>query len=97
MDISDWRKKIDEVDAAVLKLVNLRADMAHRNRKAQIAGGNWPARTGARARNRRAHAGRESGAAGRRIDRENLRDDRQPVYSSAGAQRRRALAAAGAG
>src|ERR1700722_5568519 len=28
MDISDWRKKIDEVDAAVLKLVNLRADMA---------------------------------------------------------------------
>jgi chorismate mutase len=28
MDIGDWRKKIDEVDAAVLKLLNLRADMA---------------------------------------------------------------------
>lgn len=28
MDISDWRKKIDEVDAAVLKLLNLRAEMA---------------------------------------------------------------------
>ena len=28
MDISDWRKKIDEVDTAVLKLLNLRAEMA---------------------------------------------------------------------
>jgi chorismate mutase len=28
MDISDWRKKIDEVDTAVLKLLNVRADMA---------------------------------------------------------------------
>ena len=28
MDISDWRKKIDEVDAAMLTLVNVRADMA---------------------------------------------------------------------
>jgi chorismate mutase len=28
MDISDWRKKIDEVDAAVLELLNLRAGMA---------------------------------------------------------------------
>jgi chorismate mutase-like protein len=28
MDISDWRKKIDEVDTAVLHLVNLRAGFA---------------------------------------------------------------------
>ena len=28
MEISDWRKKIDEVDETVLKLVNLRATMA---------------------------------------------------------------------
>jgi chorismate mutase-like protein len=28
MDISDWRKKIDEVDTAVLHLLNLRAGFA---------------------------------------------------------------------
>jgi chorismate mutase-like protein len=28
MDISDWRKKIDEVDTAVLHLINLRAGFA---------------------------------------------------------------------
>jgi chorismate mutase len=28
MDIGDWRRKIDEVDTAVLKLLNVRADMA---------------------------------------------------------------------
>src|ERR1700722_6609753 len=27
MDISDWRKKIDEIDTAGLKMLNLRAEM----------------------------------------------------------------------
>jgi chorismate mutase len=39
MDISDWRKKIDEVDAAVLKLLNLRAEMALEIGKLKSAGG----------------------------------------------------------
>ena len=39
MDISDWRKKIDEVDTAVLKLLNLRAEMALEIGKLKSAGG----------------------------------------------------------
>jgi chorismate mutase len=39
MDISDWRKKIDEVDSAVLKLLNLRAEMALEIGKLKSAGG----------------------------------------------------------
>jgi chorismate mutase len=39
MDISDWRKKIDEIDTAVLKLLNLRAEMALEIGKLKSAGG----------------------------------------------------------
>ena len=28
MDISDWRKKIDAIDTAMLQLINLRAGLA---------------------------------------------------------------------
>jgi len=39
MDISDWRKKIDEIDTAVLKLLNLRAEMALEIGKLKSVGG----------------------------------------------------------
>jgi len=39
MDISDWRKKIDTVDTAVLHLLNLRAGFALEVGKLKGAGG----------------------------------------------------------
>ncbi len=84
MDISDWRKKIDEVDAAVLKLFESARRDGSGNRKAEIRRGNRSASASARAGSDRANAGGQSGAVRRRSDRDNLRDDCESVHTRAG-------------
>lgn len=38
MDISDWRKKIDELDAQIVKLISQRAEAAHQIGRLKASG-----------------------------------------------------------
>ena len=94
MNVSDWRRKIDAIDTAMLHLLNLRAELAveiGRMKAAEGAALRVPV-TGAG--NPGADEEPESGTVGGRFGGENFHADPEPVDPHAGAARVRKAAGA---